>query len=132
MARLVRQPSGCLIWTGPVDRKGYGRVTRVALSASPILVHRLAHYYATGAWPPVVMHSCDTPACCEPAHLVAGTVATNNADMRAKGRAVRPPVARRCQRHPDADRAPNGARLLANGEPITQCRECKRERQRRH
>jgi hypothetical protein len=38
----------------------------------------------------VVMHSCDNPPCCNPAHLSAGTVRDNALDMIAKGRANPP------------------------------------------
>jgi len=34
-----------------------------------------------------ILHSCDNPPCCNPAHLFKGTRAVNNADKIAKGRA---------------------------------------------
>lgn len=37
-----------------------------------------------------VLHRCDNRPCVNPAHLFLGT-RDNNADMRAKGRAVPPP-----------------------------------------
>ena len=33
----------------------------------------------------MVLHSCDTKLCCNPAHLAVGTVSDNNADGHAKG-----------------------------------------------
>jgi hypothetical protein len=38
-----------------------------------------------------VCHSCDTPACCNPAHLFVGTAADNMADCKKKGRNSLPP-----------------------------------------
>lgn len=82
-------PEACWPWTGG-DRHefGYGRFH---LSNSPqrrIWAHRFAFMLATGedARGMVVMHSCDNPPCCNPAHLSLGTQRDNVADMIAKGR----------------------------------------------
>jgi len=53
--------------------------------------HRLAfelfvRHLEPGEW---VLHHCDNPPCCNPAHLYAGNVQQNNADMYARGRAKR-------------------------------------------
>lgn len=126
-ARLVRSPSGCLLWTGYRDRKGYGRLTRLAVSPSPLLAHRYAWFLAYGTLPALpLMHSCDTPACCEVAHLAEGTAAENNADMWGKGRGSLPPNRAWCTRHP---RVPEN--MVPNGSGWT-CRACKRERDRRY
>ena len=81
-------PNGdCLEWTGYLTEKGYGRTLykgtlwrthRIALDLEGIDV--------TGI---VVMHSCDNPACCNPAHLSIGTQKQNVDDMINKGRATR-------------------------------------------
>lgn len=41
-----------------------------------------------------VLHLCDNPPCYRYDHLRLGTVQENNADMKAKGRASKPPVNR--------------------------------------
>ena len=81
-------PVACWPWQGAVSSDGYG-VVRLGRGRRRRLVyaHRLAYALAYG--PPgrrQVLHSCDTPACCNPLHLRAGTQADNMADMVAKGR----------------------------------------------
>ena len=76
--------SPCWEWTGPKERKGYGRFD---VHRRPILAHRFAWWATHGAIPDLfVLHRCDNPPCCNPEHLFLGTYADNNADRVAKGR----------------------------------------------
>jgi len=81
-ARTVRC-GACLLWAGSCDPEGYGRFY---YSGSTKRAHRVAFYWATGRWVPLVRHTCDTPHCVEPSHLLAGTQADNLSDAYARGR----------------------------------------------
>lgn len=85
--RAERQPSGCLHWTGYIGNHGYGVL---GVNGKNRLVHRLAFEMANGPIPAgrLVCHRCDNRRCMEPEHLFLGSIADNNADMRAKGRGV--------------------------------------------
>jgi hypothetical protein len=51
--------------------------------------HRLAWLFTYGEWPALrVLHRCDNPPCCNPAHLFLGTQAENMQDAAHKGRHV--------------------------------------------
>ena len=86
--RLIPEPnSGCWLWEGSTTRDGYGLVT-IAPRKSPHRVHRLAWEQAYGPIPEKmsVLHRCDVPACCNPAHLFLGSQQDNVTDMVTKGR----------------------------------------------
>jgi hypothetical protein len=55
-----------------------------------LMAHKVALSLVDGDWdnPLPVLHSCDNPPCCNPAHLWRGSHTDNNADMRSKGRAA--------------------------------------------
>lgn len=77
----------CWPWNGYRNLDGYGIVSR--RRGGRCLAHRYAFEQYVGPIPEnsVVLHSCDNPRCCNPAHLSIGTQAENVADMIKKGRA---------------------------------------------
>lgn len=82
-------PRECWPWLGSkkASKDAYGRFkikSYVTVTAS-----RLAYAIAYGEEPGdlSVLHSCDNPPCCNPAHLFLGTVKDNSQDMVRKGRA---------------------------------------------
>ncbi|SRR6266487_1012585 len=83
--------SGCWLWQGKPDKKGYGRF---CYNRRIVFAHRFSYELAYGSIPEglYVCHTCDVPACVNPSHFFLGTLADNNADMRAKGRSVNPPA----------------------------------------
>ena len=83
----VASINDCWLWTGTTDNVDYGvfwikgkgqykshRVT-YALSRGYIPRHRL------------VLHTCDTPSCCNPCHVYAGTFSDNMLDKLSRDRA---------------------------------------------
>lgn len=79
--------TGCVLWLGKRDRKGYGRLKRGG-KRRQVFAHRVAYELANGPIPHgmCVLHRCDNPSCVNPVHLFLGTVTDNDADKLAKGR----------------------------------------------
>ena len=82
-----RKTSGCWIWEGTRERKGYGRLGR-GHSSGQLLAHRASYELFVGPIPDgmMVLHRCDIPSCVNPEHLFIGTAADNARDEVAKGR----------------------------------------------
>jgi len=88
-ARVDRRgPNDCWLWTRSVNSSGYGQMQ---YSGRVRRTHQLAWSFVNGPIPPglQVLHRCDNPPCCNPAHLFLGTHADNMRDMAQKGRAAR-------------------------------------------
>lgn len=84
LARSIRQVNGCLLWQGGADSKGYGML---AVNGKPKYIHRLVYEHTYGCLKAgeVVRHTCDTPRCCEPSHLLKGSKGDNIRDAFERG-----------------------------------------------
>jgi hypothetical protein len=82
-----RGPNDCWPWTAASDRSGRGTIRLTEPRRYVEKAPRVAIFLTSGKWPDgYACHSCDNPACCNPAHLWIGSPADNARDMCAKGR----------------------------------------------
>ena len=89
-SKLDKSPKhkGCWAWTASTI-KGYGQIGIIKNGRlTNNLAHRVAFELATGidARDRCVLHRCDNPPCCNPAHLFLGDRDDNAKDMVAKNR----------------------------------------------
>ncbi len=98
----IGAPDACWEWPGATSDKGYGLITRGGRDRRHVRTHRVAYESAVGPVPAglFVLHTCDNPPCCNPAHLFLGTSADNTDDMMRKGRGRLPGL--KGQAHPRA------------------------------
>lgn len=86
-AKTVSADSGCLIWTGAIQKNGYGAFKLCGKKLdSHVAAWRIAHNGVPVPFGQVVMHSCDCRACVNPEHLVIGTQSANMLQAHVDGR----------------------------------------------
>lgn len=81
----IDKGDGCWLWRGAKNPWGYGIISS---DGKLCQAHRLAWEQTHGELigRRIAMHTCDTPACCNPAHIRLGTHADNQRDKTMKGR----------------------------------------------
>jgi hypothetical protein len=82
----IGSASECWDWQASSASSGYGRfkvASYVTLHANRV-AWALENQREPGEL--IIRHACDRPACCNPAHLLIGTVAENNNDKLERGR----------------------------------------------
>jgi hypothetical protein len=110
LARIEFDPfGGCWLWPGSES----GRYGGICHEGRHYRTHRVMFEHAHGPIPEgmVVMHKCDTPFCCNPAHLQAGTQHENLMDCSRKRR-------NGMHRYPERSSflGPNSTRVVRTGE----------------
>jgi hypothetical protein len=68
--------AGCFVWTGAVDKLGYGRI---GMQGKSKLAHRISYQHFVGEIPQGLEldHLCRNPSCINPNHLEAVTRKVN-------------------------------------------------------
>lgn len=82
----VSRPNDCWLWQQALNEHGYGRPF---IGSRREYAHRVAYSITNNVAVKkgdVILHVCDTPACCNPKHLRLGTMADNTNDMMIKRR----------------------------------------------
>lgn len=86
--------SGCWLWTGTVNQSGYAIIRSSRkwnradkdLRVSRIIYRRYNGEIADGF---LLRHTCDTPLCVNPRHLIQGTDQDNARDCAKRGRSYK-------------------------------------------
>lgn len=115
----------CWPWHGERMKSGYGMLRPPGQRSPVTLTHRAAYALAHGPIPAgmQVVHTCDNPPCCNPAHLRLGDQRANTIDRDSKGRVASGDRSGRRthpERYPSGDTHPKAKVTTADAEIIRQ------------
>jgi len=85
----IPQDSGCVLWSGPIGKKGYPAMTidcKAVRINRYVLAKKLGRSLKKGMY---ACHTCHNPGCISAEHLYEGTPAENSRDMVESGRSSR-------------------------------------------
>jgi len=80
-----REAGECWPWVGGRFARGYGQFRA---GRRKVKAHRCAYELTFGLPRDRVLHRCDNPPCCNPAHLFDGSLSDNAGDRERKGRSA--------------------------------------------
>lgn len=86
---IAPQWDTCWLWTGELNRMGYGRLDIYRNNRRyRVMAHRLSYFLAHGSIPgdQLIRHTCDQPSCCNPHHLILGDQKQNMQGAKTRGR----------------------------------------------
>lgn len=78
----VHKTWNCWFWIGSRTTAGYGNGT---YAMKHFYAHHAVWFLTHGIWPKYLLHTCDTPQCVNPDHLIEGNQSENNRDAARKG-----------------------------------------------
>lgn len=127
--KVDKRPSGCWLWTGHVDTRGYARLRAGGRNSVVLYAHRWSYEMAHGPIPEgyEVDHLCRVRACVNPAHLEAVPHLVNA--LRGQAPTVVVHLSGKCSRGHERNEENTYWRKDRPGK--WNCRACRRERRAR-
>jgi len=82
----IGEKDECWPFMGSLTKDGYGQI---GVNGKVLLAHRVVFELVNLSRPNICRHVCDNPKCCNPQHLINGTVKDNAQDMVKRGRSTK-------------------------------------------